>query len=80
MRPRELEHYIEIPLSEYERLVRELAETRIYLQQRSEENFSKTLDLKDANDKLSEPANLYDQVVVELESYKRAYDYNKEDQ
>lgn len=77
MRERTYETMIEIPLREYERLVREWAENRIYLTQRSEENFSKTLELKETKDRLSELSEAYEQVVEELERYKRLYD--KED-
>ena len=78
MRPREVEHYIEIPLSEYRKLVEELAETKVYLSQRSEENFFKLVELKETNEKLSELSNLYERVVVELEGYKKLYDKEEE--
>ena len=78
MRERTYEHMIEIPLNEYRKLVEELTETRIILANRHEELVVKIVDLKEAHEKLSKLSDLYEQAVVELESYKRLYDMETE--
>ncbi|MBR4079786.1 MAG: hypothetical protein IKK29_06200 [Christensenellaceae bacterium] len=78
MRPRELEHYIEIPLSEYRKLVEELAETKVYLMQRHDDIVSLHFNLKEVKDKLSKLSEQYEKTAFELECYKKMHDKEEE--
>ena len=72
------EVYIEIPLSEYRQLVEDNMENRLHMRKAIEDMMVVKFDLeemKNAHAKLSEA---YEQVVAELESYKRAYDKEEE--
>ena len=78
MRERAQETMIEIPLSEYRQLVEDLTEARLCKIREAEEHFKLKFEfdtMKNAHAKLS---NLYEQVVVELESYKMLYDKEEE--
>lgn len=77
MRPRELEHYIEIPLSEYRKLVEEAVEFKFIMTQCNEDLIKARHDLKAIEAECAFLKERYEQVVVELESYKRAYDYKE---
>ena len=68
------EHYIEIPLSEYRKLVEEVTEYRVGAQRYIEDEVKARAELKAVSAELERISDLYEQVVVELESYKRAYD------
>ena len=77
MRERTFEHYIEIPLSEYRKLVEEITIATIFRDMGLSNDAKHSEDLeemKNAHAKLSEE---YEHVVEELERYKRMCD--KED-
>lgn len=72
------EVYIEIPLNEYRKLVEECTEHRVMVHRLVEDEINARAELKTVSAELARITDLYEQVVVELESYKRAYDKEEE--
>lgn len=73
------EFYIEIPLSEYERIVDGRAENRCLAHNAIEDALKFKAELEEMKTAHARLTDQYERVVTELESYKRAYDF-KEDQ
>lgn len=74
------EHYIEIPLSEYRQVIEDRKEAMLLMSSAIEDTFKLKVELDEMKNAHAKLSDAYEQVVAELESYKRAYDYNKEDQ
>ena len=72
------ETVIEIPLSEYRQLVEDYTEARLCKIRDAEEHFKLKLDLEEMKNAHSKLSDLYEQAVVELESYRRLYKEDEE--
>ena len=74
MRDKDYETMIEIPLTTYRELVEELTEYKVRMLQVTEDKLNVKAELNELQNAHSKLTDMYEQVVVELESYKRAYD------
>ena len=77
MRDRDYETMIEIPLTTYRELVEELTEYKVRMLQVTEDKLNVKAELNELQNAHSKLTDLYEQVVVELESYKKTYDKEK---
>lgn len=77
MRDKDYETMIEIPLSEFRQLVEDNAENRLHMRKAIEDLMTVKFELEEMKTAHSKLTDLYEQAVVELESYKKIYDKEK---